>query len=161
MKKRERVPSFSLLKSQRFFLLLTYRWWGWGGRGSFLVRAFSWSFTTSLRKGFYVRLINMKDRKHSPWFLPASAVFFYCILGNWFNFLWWACQCRDPGDVGPIPGSGRFPGGGDGNPLQYSCLENPRDRGAWQAMNHRVAKSRTCMSVRSSYWGNSTMSHTR
>ena len=38
------------------------------------------------------------------------------------------------------PGSGRSPGGGHGNPLQYSCLENPMDRGAWQAIVHRVAK---------------------
>ena len=37
------------------------------------------------------------------------------------------------GDVGSSPGSGRSPGGGDGNPLQYSCLENPMNRGAWQA----------------------------
>ena len=43
-------------------------------------------------------------------------------------------------DLGSIPGSGRFPGGGHGNPLQYSCLENPMDRGAWQATVHRVAK---------------------
>ena len=37
-------------------------------------------------------------------------------------------------DMGSIPGSGRFPGEGNGNPLQYSCLENPMDRGAWWAM---------------------------
>ena len=48
----------------------------------------------------------------------------------------------DKRDVGLIPGSGRSPGGGHGNPLQYSCLENPMDRGAWQATVHRVAKSR-------------------
>ena len=42
-----------------------------------------------------------------------------------------------------IPGSGRAPGGGDGNAFQYSCLENPTDRRAWQATVHRVAKSRT------------------
>ena len=47
------------------------------------------------------------------------------------------------GDQGAISGSGRAPGGGHGNPLQYSCLENPMDRGAWQAIVHRVAKSRT------------------
>jgi len=47
----------------------------------------------------------------------------------------------DIGDPGLIPGSGRSPGGGHGNPLQYSCLENPRDTGAWQATVHRVAKS--------------------
>ena len=44
------------------------------------------------------------------------------------------------GDVGSIPGSGRSPGGGHGNPLQYSCLENPMDRGAWQATVHEVTK---------------------
>ena len=44
-------------------------------------------------------------------------------------------------DAGWIPGSGRFLGGGHGNPLQYSSLVNPMDRGAWQAMVHRVAKS--------------------
>ena len=46
-------------------------------------------------------------------------------------------------DVGSIPGSGRSPGGEHGNPLQYSCLENPVDRGAWQATVHGVAKSQT------------------
>ena len=44
-------------------------------------------------------------------------------------------------DVGLIPGLGMSPGGGHGNPLQYSCLENPMDRGAWRATVHRVAKS--------------------
>ena len=43
-------------------------------------------------------------------------------------------------DVGLIPGSRRSPGGGNGNPLQYSYLENPMGRGAWQATVHRVAK---------------------
>ena len=46
-------------------------------------------------------------------------------------------------DPGSIPGSGRSPGEGNGSPLQYSCLENPMDRGAWQATVHGVAKSRT------------------
>ena len=45
-------------------------------------------------------------------------------------------------DVGSIPGLGRSPGGGHVNPLQYSCLENPMDRGAWQAAVPRVTKSR-------------------
>ena len=52
----------------------------------------------------------------------------------------------DVGDLGLIPGSGRSPGEGNGNPLQYSCLENPMDRGAWQATVHGVAKSQTRMS---------------
>ena len=71
------------------------------------------------------------------------------------------CQCRfrasqvalvvknppanagDIRDAGLIPGSGRYPGGGHGSPLQYSCLENPRNREAWRAIVHRVAKSQT------------------
>ena len=47
------------------------------------------------------------------------------------------------GNMGSIPGSGRSPGGGHGNPLQYSCLENPIDGEAWQAADHRAAKSQT------------------
>ena len=47
------------------------------------------------------------------------------------------------GDLGLILGWGEYPGEGNGNPLQYSCLENSMDRGAWQAIVHRVAKSRT------------------
>ena len=47
------------------------------------------------------------------------------------------------GDLGSIPGSGRPPGEGNSNPLQYSCLENPMDGGAWWATVHGVAQSRT------------------
>ena len=54
-----------------------------------------------------------------------------------------ACQCRKCKTRGSIPRSGRSPGGGHGHPLQYSCLENPVDRGAWQATVHRVTKSWT------------------
>ena len=50
------------------------------------------------------------------------------------------------GDLGSIPGLGRSPGEGNGNPLQYSCLENPMDGGAWWAIVHGVAKSRTQLS---------------
>ena len=49
----------------------------------------------------------------------------------------------DAGDMGLIPRSGRSPGEGNGNPLQYSCLKNSMDRGAWQAAVHRVTKSGT------------------
>ena len=49
----------------------------------------------------------------------------------------------DVRDVGSIPRSGRFPGVGNGSPLQYSCLENPMHRGAWWATVQEVAKSRT------------------
>ena len=49
----------------------------------------------------------------------------------------------EAGNVGLIPGLGRSPGGGHGNPLQYSCLENPMDREAWWATVHGVANSQT------------------
>jgi len=54
-----------------------------------------------------------------------------------------ACKA---GDLGLIPEFGRSPGEGNGNPLQYSCLENSMDRGAWQAIVHGVTKSRTRLS---------------
>ena len=46
-------------------------------------------------------------------------------------------------DLGSIPGSGRCPGEGHSNPIQYSCLDNPLDRGAWRGIVHRFAKSQT------------------
>ena len=52
----------------------------------------------------------------------------------------------DAGDMGSIPGLGISPGEGNGNPLQYSCWENPMDRDAWLAIVHGVAKSQTCLS---------------
>ena len=54
-----------------------------------------------------------------------------------------ACHAGDPGS---IPGSGRSPGEGNGNPLQYSCLENSMDGGAWWATVHGIAKSQTRLS---------------
>ena len=60
-----------------------------------------------------------------------------------------ACNAGDPGS---IPGLGRSPGGGHGNPLQYSCLENPMDRGAWRAAVHRVARNSSSRSFKFSVW---------
>ena len=54
-----------------------------------------------------------------------------------------SANAGDTEDVGLIPRSGRSPGGRHGNPLQYSCLENPMDGGAWETAVHGVAKSRT------------------
>ena len=60
---------------------------------------------------------------------------------------WWlSCKESANADVGSIPGLGRSPGEGNGNSLQYSCLGNPMDRGAWWATVHGVAKSRTQLS---------------
>ena len=58
-----------------------------------------------------------------------------------------AYNAGDTGDVGSVPASGRSPEGGHGNPLQYSCLKNPMDRGTWQATAQRVAKSQTWLST--------------
>ena len=55
-------------------------------------------------------------------------------------------SARNAGDLGSIPGSGRSPGEGNGNPLEYSCLENSMDRGAWWATVHGVAVSQTRLS---------------
>ena len=57
-----------------------------------------------------------------------------------------AFKAGDTGDAGLIPGSGRSPGEGNGNLLQYSCLKNPKDRGVWQARVHGITKSRTRLS---------------
>ena len=54
-----------------------------------------------------------------------------------------AISAEDVRDTSSIPGSGRSSGGGHGNPLQYSCLENPMDRGGWRAAVHGVEKIRT------------------
>ena len=67
-------------------------------------------------------------------------------LPRWLSGKESACNAGNARDAGSIPGSGRSPEGGNGNPLQYSCMENPMDRGAWQATVHRAAKSRTLMS---------------
>ena len=72
----------------------------------------------------------------------------YLCAFKW-GFPWWLrwsgirLQCRSCRDVDSLPGGGRSPGGGHGNPLQYSCLENSMDRGAWRATVHGVPKSWT------------------
>ena len=69
--------------------------------------------------------------------MPTPFSSAHCVVKNL------PANAEDITDTGSIPGLGRSPGGGHGNPLQYSCLENPMDRGAWWATVHRVAKSQT------------------
>ena len=64
-------------------------------------------------------------------------------LPQWFSKKESACNSGDTGDVGLIPGLGRFPGEGNGNPLEYFCLGNLMERGAWQATVHSVAEPDT------------------
>ena len=62
-------------------------------------------------------------------------------LPGWFSSKQSTCNAGDAGNEGLIPGSGRSPGGENSNPLQYPCLENSMDRGAWWATVHGVEKS--------------------
>ena len=72
-------------------------------------------------------------------------------LPQWLSSKESACNVGDTEDVSLTPGSGRSSGGGHGSPLQYSCLENPVDRGTWQAAVHRVTKSWTGLKQLSMY----------
>ena len=76
------------------------------------------------------------------WIFKTLSISFPCFPGG-SEVKTSACNV---GDLGLIPGSGRSPGEGNGNPLQYSCLEKPMDGGAWWATVHSVAKSRTRLS---------------
>ena len=73
-------------------------------------------------------------------------------LLRWLSGKESACQWRRHRDAGSIPGSGRSPGAGHDNPLQYSCLQNPTDRGAWEATVYGVAKSQTWLSAHTHMW---------
>ena len=79
------------------------------------------------------------------WFSIDTYIFFYRFFPLWASQM--AFVVKNPpanaGDPCLIPGLGRSPGAGHGNPLQYSCLENPLDRGVWRATVHRVAESNT------------------
>ena len=74
-------------------------------------------------------------------------------LPPWLSGKESACNGGAVGDVGSIPGLERSPGGGHGNPLQYSCLENPMDRGAWRLQSIGVTKSRTRLKRLSTHAG--------
>ena len=80
-------------------------------------------------------------------------------LPRWLSGKEPACQCRRYKRCEFDPWVGRFPGEGHGNPLQYSCLENPPDRGAWQVTVHRVAQSWTQLKPLSAPGTDETGSH--
>ena len=99
-------------------------------------------------------------RKPSPsfffFFFSLSLSFFLNFLGYVIYILGFPggevvknmpANAGGTGNGGSVPGSGRYPGEGNGNPLQYSCLENPMDRGAWWATVHGVSKSQTRLSL--------------
>ena len=72
--------------------------------------------------------------------------YYYLVIGTSLVAQTVKASAYNAGDLGLIPGLGRSPGEGNGSPLQYCCLENPIDRGAWQAVVHGVAKNRTRLS---------------
>ena len=81
-------------------------------------------------------------------------------LPRWLGSKEYTCNGEDTGDVGLIPASGRSPGGRHGNPLQFSCLENPMDRGAWRASVHRVAELETKEGAERTHTHTHTHTHT-
>ena len=91
-----------------------------------------------LDKGNCFKFYINKNKRHVWW--PKAPVIYMLIPRSVKAS---ACNAGDPGS---IPGLGRSPGEGSGNPLQYSCLENPKDGRAWWATVHGVAKSRTRLS---------------
>ena len=99
---------------------------------------------------------------HTCWWMevrPATSI--YCThtasvgLPQWLRGKESTRNAGDTGNAGSIPGSGRSPRGGHDNPLQYSCQENPMDRGAWRATVHGVTKSRTWLSMLCHHFVNS------
>ena len=85
--------------------------------------------------------LDMTERlDNNNWLLNAQL---FAELPQWLSSKEFTCSVEVAGDTGSIPGSGRSPGAGHGNPLQYSCLESPLNRGAWRATVHRATKSRT------------------
>ena len=88
---------------------------------------------------FLINSVNNSIYSLINYYMPGS------ILGlpQWLSGKESACSAGDAGDMGSIPGLERSPGVRNGNPLQYSCLENPRDGGAWWATVYGVAQSRT------------------
>ena len=104
---------------------------------------------------------------HVQWELSMFPLFLPILSFGWYNlrfyiqFIWVShmalvvknppANAGDITDVGLIPGLGRSLGGGHGNPLRYSCLENPMDRGGWQATVHWVSKSQTRLKWLSKY----------
>ena len=99
-----------------------------------------WSVLRILTSGFIL-----------TWALVCQAIGNIMGFPRWLNGKGSACDVGDIRDAGSIPGLGRSSGGGHGNPLQYSCLESPMDKGAWQATVHRVSRSQTLLKQLSAY----------
>ena len=105
-------------------------------------------FLTVIRMLWTVSNLNLKFRKfhgqrYNHGVAESDTIEWLSIHPMWLRVKNPPTTAEDKRDVGLIPGSGWSPGGGNGNPFQYSCLENPMDRGAWRTTVQRVTKSRT------------------
>ena len=135
------------------FLYKTYNWKRMDSEGKFFLNPWmmeSWRhrFFSNQRKSFFFFCIEITKICcfRNVWVISAwGLVFFPGASPGGISGKGAACQCRRQKDVGSITGLGRSPGAGHGNPLQYSCLENPMNRGAWRATVHGVTKSWTWM----------------
>ena len=128
-----------------FYILVFWPWGMWDLRS--LMR--DWNLTPCIGRW----RLNHWTARQVPKIMSWRIIFFFPFYPPPWGFPGGACgkepacQCRSC----KIPGLGRSPGGGPGNPLQYSCLENPIDRGAWRATVHRVTQSRTWMNQLSTH----------
>ena len=107
--------------------------------------AFFWSHFGSQSQHLCSLILGEKEGKTCVQSGIYRSVLLFLLIGDW-GFLQWLCgeeSTCSAGDAGLIAGLGRFPGGGHGNPLQYSCLENSMVIGAWWATVHSVAKCQT------------------
>ena len=98
------------------------------------------SIRSAVQNGYDLQLWIKKVNQRKKGIL---LIFLFDMICTTFGLSRWHSGKETVRDMGSIPGSGRSPEGGHRNPLQYSCLENPMDRGAWWAIVHRVAKSWT------------------
>ena len=86
----------------------------------------------------YLKTTSMENRRDCSFILPSLPLKVLVVKNLPAN-------AGDVGDVSSIPGLGRSPGGGNGNPLQYCCLENPMDRGAWWPIAHKISEDQTLL----------------
>ena len=118
-----------------------------------ILRYFIYFKNTSVQLSFLTRFMcYFCSYKNESILVPAVNISPHQIISilhttRWISGKESVCRCRRHRSTGAIPGSGRSPGEGTGNPLEYSCLENPMDRGAWQATVQGVTKSRAQLST--------------
>ena len=104
----------------------------------------SWTTDTALHAYLFSLLFPDQRKSYETWIFTTDLLNeLWNGLPQWLSSKESACSAGFPGDTASIPGLEGSPGGGHGSPPRYACLENPMERGVWQATVHRVAKSQT------------------